>query len=161
LRLQLASSLLRLSLWGARDPAKLQAGAVPRSNFRRFRDKLEADFATQHQVQHYAQALGIGERSLSRLCLAVQGLSAKACVAQRLTLEAKRLLAHTTLSAQAIGGELGFDEATNFAKFFRKHTGMTPLAFRHAITDDGKLLSPLQPGHGPGPWPGTAPRPRV
>jgi AraC-like DNA-binding protein len=30
----------------------------------------------------------------------------------------------------AIGDQLGFDEATNFVKFFRRETGMTPGAFR-------------------------------
>ena len=135
LRLQLCSTLLRLSLWQSQDLARPLTGSATLRKFNRFRDKLEADFSTQHQVRYYANVLGIGERSLSRLCLAVLGLSAKACIAQRLTLEAKRLLAHTTLPVQTIGNQLGFDEATNFVKHFRQHTGMTPLAFRRSIAE--------------------------
>ena len=136
LRLQLASTLLRLSLWQAdhhpvADRASSRAAAHT-APFRRFRQRLEADFATRHQVQHYASALGMSEKTLSRVCAAAAGQPAKALINQRLVLEARRLLAHTTLTVQAIGHALGFDEATNFVKFFRKEAGMTPLAFRQA-----------------------------
>lgn len=33
-------------------------------------------------------------------------------------------------SIRSIGRRLGFDEATNFGKFFRRETGMTPRSFR-------------------------------
>jgi AraC-like DNA-binding protein len=157
LRLQLGSTLLRLSLWQSQDATSPAVGELPSRQFKRFRDRLEADFASQHQVRHYANAIGIGERSLSRLCWAVLGMSAKACIAQRLILEAKRLLAHTSLSAQAIADQLGFDQPTNFAKHFRHHTGMTPLAFRQPFAEHAPRLSLLPPDCGPGPWPGTGP----
>ena len=44
--------------------------------------------------------------------------------------KAKRLLAHTTLTVATVGTRLGFDEATNFVKFFRRATGTTPGSFR-------------------------------
>jgi len=133
LRLQLAGTLLRLSMW---QPAGVPVSAVTaagQTNFRRFRKLLEADFAVRHQVQHYASVLGMSEKTLSRVCLAATGLPAKAVINQRLVLEAKRLLAHTTVAVQTIGRELGFDEASNFVKFFRKEAGLTPLAFRLQI----------------------------
>jgi AraC-like DNA-binding protein len=34
------------------------------------------------------------------------------------------------LPVAAVGDQLGFDEATNFVKFFRRETGLTPGAFR-------------------------------
>ncbi|TXT40948.1 MAG: AraC family transcription regulator [Comamonadaceae bacterium] len=130
LRLQLASTLLRLSLWQAPEAATLQSGSATWSNFKRFGQKLESDFAHQHQVQHYANVLGMSEKSLSRMCVKAVGMSAKTYIGKRLVLEAKRLLAHTTMAVQTIGHELGFDDATNFVKFFRKEVGMTPLTFR-------------------------------
>jgi len=45
-------------------------------------------------------------------------------------LEAKRLLAHTNESVKEIGYNLGFDEPTNFIKYFRKHSNSTPIEFR-------------------------------
>lgn len=136
LRLQLASTLLRLSLWQAPHGTEPNAlGSAAAANFKRFRQKLEMDFARHHQVQHYANALGMSEKSLSRLCLTIAGVSAKVCIAQRLCLEAKRLLAHTTMAVAAIGHQLGFDEPTNFGKFFRKEAGMAPLSFRQSQAD--------------------------
>lgn len=81
-------------------------------------------------MQHYANALGMSEKTLSRACLAAAGVPAKVVINQRLVLEARRLLAHTTLAVHAIGRELGFEEPSNFVKFFRKEAQMTPLAFR-------------------------------
>ncbi len=133
LRHQLASTLLRLSLWQSPDPVEGESNAAAQAKYRRFRQRLEADFTTQHQVQHYANALGMSEKTLSRACLAAAGVPAKAVINQRLVLEARRLLAHTTMAAQAIGFALGFEEASNFVKFFRKETGLTPLAFRQQV----------------------------
>ncbi len=134
LRMQLASTLLRLSLWQLPDTTSDQSGNSSLSNFKRFRQALEAGFSKHHQVQHYASTLGMSEKSLSRACVAAIGISAKACIRQRLILEAKRLLAYTTLAVQTIGHDLGFDDATNFVKFFRKETGATPLSFRFSYT---------------------------
>jgi hypothetical protein len=58
------------------------------------------------------------------------GSSPKALIEQRLILEAKRLLAHTSLTVEAIATKVGFSEPTNFVKFFRRHGGMRPLEFR-------------------------------
>lgn len=130
LRLALSSSLLRLSLWHSPATGLGVENAVRHANFRRYRKLLDADFATQHQVQHYAHVLGMSDKTLSRVCLAAAGVSAKVLINQRLLLEAKRLLAHTTLPVQTIGRDLGFEESTNFVKFFRKEAGIRPLAFR-------------------------------
>lgn len=131
LRLQLASTLLRLSVWQeahhAQPPAHRTANAI---DFKRFQQQLEIDFAKHHQVQHYASALGLSEKSLGRLCVAAKGVSAKSWISQRLCLEAKRLLAYTSMSVQSIGHALGYEDASNFVKFFAKEAGVTPLAFR-------------------------------
>ena len=137
LRLQLAGTLLRLALWQTPGSSSVEVGGGALKNFKRFRQKLEADFAKHHQVQHYASELGMNEKALSRACQAALGMSAKACIAQRLALEAKRLLAHTTMAVRSVAHDLGFDEATNFVKFFRKEAGVTPLAFRRSQTNPG------------------------
>jgi len=132
LRLALTGTLLRLSLWQSPETGPSVSQGNSSANFRRFRQLLERDFSMQHQVQHYASALGMSEKTLSRVCMAAAGAPAKALINQRLVLEAKRLLAHTTTAVQTIGSELGFEEATNFVKFFHKAAGVTPLGFRIA-----------------------------
>jgi len=133
LHLQLATTLLRLSVWQSPAAAVGRAELTWQQGFRRFRALLESDFTRQHSVQYYANALGMRDKTLSRACLAAAGASAKALIHQRLALEAKRLLAHTSAAVQVIAQDLGFDESTNFVKFFRKETGMTPLAFRKSV----------------------------
>ena len=130
LGLQLVGTLLRLAMWQLQPAVSDVYAGAEQVNFRRFRKLLERDFALQHQVQHYASALGMSDKTLSRVCLAASGVPAKTVINQRLVLEAKRLLAHTSMAVQTIGRELGFEEATNFVKFFRKETQMPPLVFR-------------------------------
>ena len=130
LRLELSGLLLRLSLWQSAKGLNQTGPVIGQAQFRRFHKLLSTDFCQQHQVQHYAKALGMSDKTLSRVCLAASGMPAKALINQRVVLEAKRLLAHTRVSVQTIGHELGFDEPTNFVKFFRKEVQMTPLTFR-------------------------------
>ena len=130
LGLQLVGTLLRLAMWQSQHAVSDVYAGAEQVNFRRFRNLLERDFALQHQVQHYASALGMSDKTLSRVCLAASGVPAKTVINQRLVLEAKRLLAHTSMAVQTIAWELGFEEATNFVKFFRKETQMPPLVFR-------------------------------
>jgi AraC-like DNA-binding protein len=98
--------------------------------FRRFRVAVEREYPRWHSVAQYARHLGCSEKSLSRATLEAADVNAKAFLVNRIVLEAKRLLAHTTLPVAAIGDRLGFAEATNFVKFFRRETGAPPGAFR-------------------------------
>ncbi|MGH9576279.1 MAG: helix-turn-helix domain-containing protein, partial [Terriglobales bacterium] len=116
LRHQLYAWLLRLSLSQPR-PERSPASSKNLQRFRRFRDAVENGFRTTHQVGAYAGRLGCSQRSLARAARESAGTSAKTFLAQRIALEAKRLLAHTTHPVKAIADELGFDEPTNFVKF--------------------------------------------
>ena len=83
-----------------------------------------------HQVRQYAESLNCSERKLTRAALDAVGMSAKTYLTSRIMLEAKRLLAHTSSSITSIGEGLGFDETTNFIKFFKRKAGCTPSEFR-------------------------------
>ena len=58
------------------------------------------------------------------------GKSPKEMIDDRVVLEAKRLLLYSDSSVKEISHELGFDEPTNFIKYFRKHVAQTPNTFR-------------------------------
>jgi AraC-like DNA-binding protein len=51
-------------------------------------------------------------------------------------LEAKRLLRHSGLPAKEVADRLGFVDASDFTKFFRLRTGVTPGAFRSGTDMD-------------------------
>ena len=82
-------------------------------------------------MRHYAAQLGVTEKRLAQATAQVLGKLPKQVIAERLTLEAKRLLAHTPASSKEVGFALGFDEPTNFSKYFRRQTGLTPNQFRY------------------------------
>lgn len=132
LRSALQHLLLRMQLL-FRPPDSQHAAAANKATadrFQRFSDMVETGLHRQQPAHHYANRLGCSEKSLNRAVQAATGLTAKGYLLQRTALEAKRLLVHTTLPVSTIGMDLGFDEASNFVKFFKRETGMLPKAFR-------------------------------
>lgn len=128
LRHQLYALLLRLHLAHGRQSEGVDAQAMKR--FERFRRHVEAHFSTHRHVSEYARLVACSEKTLTRTTLAIAGMTAKTYIAARIALEAKRLLAHTTLPIAAVSERLGFDEATNFVKFFKRMAGCVPGEFR-------------------------------
>ncbi len=130
LRNQLLGILVRLHLIQQRDERAERAAPVHLQRFKRYRLAVEREFHHLHRVAEYAKLLGCSEKSLGRATLAIASVSAKALLSQRVALEAKRLLVHTGLPVSVIADKLGFDEATNFVKFFRREAGCSPGEFR-------------------------------
>ncbi|MGF1686135.1 AraC family transcriptional regulator [Photobacterium japonica] len=102
----------------------------PTGLFDRFRAAVEQHFPLHHHVADYANLLGCSSKKLCSVCKQQTGSSAKSLIDDRLLLEAKRLLAYSALSIGEIAIQLGFEEATNLAKFFRRHTELSPRDFR-------------------------------
>lgn len=99
-----------------------------------FKDLLEAEYKSQKQVNYYAKQIIITEKRLNQATAKVLGKSPKEIVDDRVLLEAKRILAHTTESVKEIAYHLGFEEPTNFIKYFKKHASVTPTEFREKNT---------------------------
>ena len=135
LRHQLHALLTRLSIVHGRQQAREPLPSPASQRFQRFRQLVDERFAECHQVADYANHLGYTEKSLARAVTAAAGMSAKAFIAARINLEAKRLLVHTAMPVAMIAGKLGFDEATNFSKFFKREAGCTPAEFRRRQRD--------------------------
>lgn len=95
-----------------------------------FKDLLEVNYKNQKQVNYYAKQIIISEKRLNQATTKVLGKSPKELIDERVLLEAKRILAHTTESVKEIAYQLGFEEPTNFIKYFKKHSSITPTEFR-------------------------------
>ncbi|WP_030325971.1 AraC family transcriptional regulator [Streptomyces sp. NRRL B-3229] len=100
--------------------------------YARFRAELERGYATTRRAADYAHRLGYTVKTLTRACVAATGQPVKHVIDGRVALEAQRLLAHTDEPVASIARRLGFPEPTNFGKFFTRHTGVTPGAFRQS-----------------------------
>ncbi|MFV2118061.1 helix-turn-helix transcriptional regulator [Streptomyces sp. Act-28] len=98
--------------------------------FHLFRRAVEEDFTRTHRVEDYAARLGYSPRTLTRATRAALGCGAKRYIDDRVLLEAKRLLVHTSLPPAVISERVGFTYPTVFSAFFRQRTGMTPTEFR-------------------------------
>lgn len=130
LRHQLHALLTRLSILQSRRQAEGSRASPASQRFQRFQQLVEERFSQWHQVADYASHLGYTEKSLARAVTASMGITAKAFIAARIVLEAKRLLVHTDVAVATIGDRLGFDEPTNFSKFFKREETCTPAEFR-------------------------------
>ena len=95
-----------------------------------FRRQVELDYCRHHGVQHYAEALHVGVKTLSNSVAECTGLSPLVIINNRLTLEARRLMRHSTLLVKEVADRLGFQSPTYFVKFFRRQVGVSPLEFR-------------------------------
>jgi len=127
---QLQALLIRLQLGQKQLQVSPENDALLTRHFRRFQQATEQRLCEWHQIALYARALGISEKTLSRATQKVAGLSAKAYLSKRIALEAKRMLAYTRWPIAQVADTLGFDEPTNFIKFFRREAGFAPREFR-------------------------------
>jgi AraC family transcriptional activator of pobA len=102
---------------------------------------LEKQFpveSPQHELplkkaSDYADKLTVHVNHLNAALQEVTGKSTTAHLNERILAEAKSLLAHTDWSVAQIAFGLGFDYASYFNNFFKKHTGNTPMAFRRSL----------------------------
>ena len=95
-----------------------------------FKEYLEKDYKSRKQVSYYAKKINISGKRLSQATAAILGRTPKEIIEDRVVLEAKRVLVHTSSTIKEIAYTLGFQESTNFIKHFRRHTRQTPIEFR-------------------------------
>ncbi|MBS0452812.1 MAG: AraC family transcriptional regulator [Proteobacteria bacterium] len=80
-------------------------------------------------LDEMARSLGLSGRTLQRRLMA-QGRNYQELVDEVRTALASEYLTQTTLSVEEVGQRVGFSEASNFRKAFRKWTGQAPAAYR-------------------------------
>lgn len=101
--------------------------------FINFKELLEQHFRTEKGIGFYATQLFISAKVLTHITQLMLGKTPKQLLDERVLLEARRLLVHTENPIKTISFYIGFDETTNFNKFFKKHSGQTPAAFRESF----------------------------
>jgi AraC family transcriptional regulator, transcriptional activator of pobA len=95
-----------------------------------FRKKLEEHYRESRMVNFYAGNLSVTSKKLNRVTCSYFGRSVKQIIEERVILEIKRLLIHSNQSVKEIGCSLGFNDPTNFNKFFKKYMKLTPTEYR-------------------------------
>lgn len=95
-----------------------------------FNQLVSKNYRQQFTVSDYAELLKISERRLQKATKITLAKTPKQLMTEELIVQSKRLLIHETMTIKEISYELGFDEPSNFTKFFKKHTGAVPTIFR-------------------------------
>lgn len=81
-------------------------------------------------VQDYASQLNVHPNYLSNILKGQTGKTVKQWIDERIISEAKSLLNNTNLSVAQIAYRLTYDDVSNFSRFFKKKTGLTPAKYR-------------------------------
>lgn len=82
-------------------------------------------------IQTVAEAAGMSSRTFQRR-LGESGVSFTGLVTDCRIRFAKERLATSDIPVAEIAATLGYTDASNFARAFRRQTGMSPMAFRHS-----------------------------
>ena len=101
-----------------------------------FKSLVNAHFSEYHKVTDYAEMLSVTPKHLNEVIKSTIGVTAKEYIMDRILIEAKRLLLHTSSSVKSIALSLGFSEPLHFNSFFRNKVEMTPLTYRKDSKED-------------------------
>lgn len=96
---------------------------------------LVHEFATsQRDVSFYADKLCVSTRYLSAITRNVAHASVKEIIDRMVLLEIRMLLQSTDLPVQEIADRLSFPDQSYLGRYFKKHTGESPTAYRNGRT---------------------------
>lgn len=98
--------------------------------FVRFRQALEHHYRSMHTVKEYANLLNVSAKTLTNCVYESSHSTPLALINERIVLEAKRQLLHSSLKVKEIAFQLGFEDPSYFVKFFKRHVGCLPAEFR-------------------------------
>jgi AraC family transcriptional activator of pobA len=112
------------------NQSSLQSDTYIHPVFFQFRALLEKYYNTHHRVVDYLQLLEVSPAQLNKLCRQYMGITAQEMIHHKQISEVKRLLRATTGAVSDIAYQLNFSDPSNFNRFFRSATGLSPQQYR-------------------------------
>ena len=101
--------------------------------FIQFQQLLRKYLFRSRNVGYYAGRLNMSSKKLNMITQELVGTPVKTYIISSLILEIKRMLANSSITVNEVGYEVGFDEPTNFVKFVKKYTDLTPVELRKTL----------------------------
>lgn len=99
--------------------------------FNNFCDLLSENYAKTREVGFYAKQLGMSSKYFSKIILDTVGVSAGSWIEEYVATQAKQMLStRFDMNIQQVAFHLGFKEQSDFCRFFKRATGMSPKQFR-------------------------------
>jgi len=109
--------------------AKTESGYI-QERFEGLTNLLEANIGSIKSVSEYADLLNLTSYQLNAITKASVGKPVSFLINEQIILEAKRYLLATSNQIKDIADLLGYEDISYFIRFFKKHTGQSPEAFR-------------------------------
>lgn len=94
---------------------------------------LETSIKDLKHVSQYANLLSLSNYQLNAITKTAVGKTVSDLIDEQIILESKRYLLATANQVKEVADSLGYDDPSYFVRFFKKHTGYTPDAFRKSF----------------------------
>ena len=98
--------------------------------FIEFQKLVETNWVSKKSVKEYAQMMAMSTKTLNNISQFIINKTAKDFIKEIGITQIKRLLINTDLSIKEVAYQSGFEETTNFFKFFKREMQMTPEQYR-------------------------------
>jgi AraC family transcriptional activator of pobA len=99
----------------------------------RYKNALMRHIYEKHNVAAYAALLAVSPNHLNKCVKATTGRSAQDTLDDMVLLEAKALLKQSNLSISEIAFKLGKEDHSNFSRFFKTKTRITPKEYKLSL----------------------------
>lgn len=130
--IQTLLNLLLLNSERIKQDELIKSSNLDYSNiFFNFKNLVETQYSKTRNATYFANKLQISYKHLNNICKQFINKTAKQFIDDFVILEAKRCLLASEMSVKEITEHTGFDEPTNFVKYFKKHTKLSPVQFRN------------------------------
>ena len=120
------------------DDSDLETQGSSAEILSRFRRLLEERYHQQLRVAEYADLLGVTPDRLHSLCRRALERSPSELIQQRIIQEVATRLETSNATVKQIAFALGFKDTAYFNRFFSKHAGEAPGAWRRRVAARGK-----------------------
>lgn len=106
------------------------------TKFLQFQELVEKECFNHKKVNFYAKEMGVTTKTLNNVTQSIIHKSAKSFINEIVIIQSKRLIINSQDSLTEIAYQVGFDEPTNFFKYFKKYAGVSPSQFKDSCGSD-------------------------
>ena len=125
-----AAAAAVLARFAERQQEAMLARARIGAEFRPLFQALAKQPPARIRIDQLARQMGLGAAALAMRFRRKMGMPLKAYLTRETVAKSQNLLRYTDKTVDEIAAQLGFNDAPYFHRYFRKHTGRSPAAYR-------------------------------